>query len=124
MMMGIYQLIKAIVIFKIIILLIFLIINSNYNKICASSIIKPTKKIVNKTLSDRDKILDSIHINKFNYEKLFLNKYKQKQSNTLWKIPLEMRKKIKNKLLNNPICLIKNKKSSYSLDKNARAVKL
>ena len=83
MMMGIYQLIKAIVIFKIIILLIFLIINSNYNKICASSIIKPTKKIVNKTLSDRDKILDSIHINKFNYEKLFLNKYKQKQSNTL-----------------------------------------
>ena len=98
--------------------------NSNYNKICASSIIKPTKKLVNKTLPDRDKILDSIHINKFNYEKYLLNKYKQKPSNTLYKIPLEMRKKIKNKLLNNPMCLIKNKKSSNSVDKNTMGAKI
>ena len=98
--------------------------SSNYNKICASSIIKPTKKLVNKTLPDRDKILDSIHINKFNYEKYLLNKYKQKPSNTLYKIPLEMRKKIKNKLLNNPMCLIKNKKSSNSVDKNTMGAKI
>ena len=93
------------------------------NKKYVSSLIKPTKKIINKTLPDRDKILDSIHTNKFNYEKYFLSKYKQKTSNTLYKIPLEMRKKIKNKLVNNTICLIKNKKSSNSVDKNNRVSK-
>ena len=90
---------------------------NDFNKKCVVSLVKPAKKIMNKALPDRDKILDSIHINKFNSNNYFLPKYKQKTSNTLYKIPLAIKKKIKNKL-NNTITLIKNKKNnSISADK-------
>ena len=87
--------------------------NINYKKKCISSSIKANKKIINKTLPDRDKILDSVNINKFNF---LLSKHKQKTSNILYKIPLDMRKKMKNKL-NTSINLIKNRKQQISKNK-------
>ena len=85
---------------------------NKYNKTmkkkkCIISLINPAKKIINKTLPNRDKILDSVHINKFN-----TNNYISKKSfNTLYKIPLEMKNKFKNKL-NISMNLIKNNKNS------------
>ena len=93
--------------------------NINKNKKLLTSLIKPTtKKLINKTLPDREKIFDSVQINKFNSNNNFLYKHKQKNSNILYKIPLELRKKIRNKL-NNSITLIKNSKNK-SIDKNLK----
>ena len=91
--------------------------NINCKKKCISTIIKPNKKIINKTLPNRDKILDSVHINKFNCNNSILSKYKQKTSNTLYKIPLEIRKKIKNKI-NTSINLNKTKKQNSNANKS------
>ena len=84
---------------------------NDFNKNSVVSLKKPIKRIIKKTLPDRDKILDSVHINKFNGNNYFLSKYKQKTSNGLYKIPLVIRKKIKDNL-NNSITLIKNKKNN------------
>ena len=89
----------------------------NCKKKSISTLIKPNKKIINKTLPNRDKILDSVHINKFNCNNYILSKYKQKNSNTLYKIPLEIRKKIKNKI-NTSISLIKTKKQNSNANKS------
>ena len=83
------------------------------------SLIKPTKKIMNKTLPDRNKILDSVHINKFNNNNYLLLKNNKKVTYTFYKIALEMRKKLKNKL-NNSITNIKNKRNNISTDKNSK----
>ena len=91
--------------------------NINHKKKCVSTLIKPNKKIINKTLPDRDKILDSVHINNFNCNNYILSKFKKKTSNTLYKIPLEMRKKIKNKL-NTSINLHKTRKINAKTNKS------
>ena len=97
----------------------------NNNKKCIVSIIKPTKKIINKTLPDREKILDSVRINNFNSNNYLLStRHKQKTSNILYKIPLDMRTKLKNKL-NNSITKSKNKNThinNYSLEKNSKKI--
>ena len=73
--------------------------NTFNSKKCVASLIKPSKKLINKTLPDREKILDSVRINNFNSSNFFItSKHKKKASNILYKIPLEMRKKITNKL--------------------------
>ena len=95
----------------------------NNNKKCIVSIIKPSKKIINKTLPDREKILDSVRINNFNSKDYLLStKHKQKTSNILYKIPLDMRTKLKNKL-NNSITKSRSKNArinNFSLEKNSK----
>jgi serine/threonine protein phosphatase PrpC len=104
--------------------------NNNYNnrkttyntkKKCVVSLIKQTKKLINKTLPDRDKILDSVRINKFNSSNFFKPKSKQKISSTFFKIPLEKRQKFKNKL-NNSITTLKTKNNNISLDIKAKKI--
>ena len=104
--------------------------NNNYNnrhmtynnkKKCVVSLIKQTKKLINKTLPDRDKILDSVRINKFNSNNYFKPKSKQKISSTFYKIPLEMRQKFKNKL-NNSITTLKTKNNNISLEIKAKKI--
>ena len=89
--------------------------NFNKNKKILTSLLKPTKKIIYKTLPERGKILDLVHINKFKSNDYFLPKQNKKTSNILFKIPLEIRKKIRNKL-NNSITLIKSHNNN-SMDK-------
>ena len=89
------------------------------NKKCVVSLINPSKKLINKTLPNRDKILDSVHINKFNSNKFF-PKYQKKPSNTLYKIPLEMKNKFKNKL-NISMNMIKINKSK---EKSAKSIEI
>lgn len=89
-------------------------------KKCAVSLINPSKKIINKTLPNRDQILDSVHINKFNSNN-FLNKYKNKPFNNLYKIPLEIKNKFKNKL-NISMNFIKNQNKKISNEKNSKNI--
>ena len=91
----------------------------NNHKKCIVSLIKHPKKPINKTLPDREKILDSVRINKFNTNNFFNIKHKQKFSSTLYNIPLEIRKKLKNKL-NTSITTFKTKNNYNSLEKNTK----
>ena len=88
--------------------------NNIKKKKCVISLIKQSKKIINKTLPYRDKILDSVRINKYNSNNFFKPKNKQKISSTFYKIPLEMRQKFKNNL-NTSITTLKNK-NNISID--------